>query len=323
MSPRQFETEHESRWREFQVVTEQLESGKAVDHVEEFPQNFRRLCQDLNLAQHRIYGNRLCERLNHLVIRSHAMLHRGLAGGWERFFRLLAVTFPRMLRQESRLFWFCSLLFWGPFLALAILGPMFPEWPMAILGPEGMYQADMMYGKGREPIGYLREQHGSNFMMFSFYIFNNVGIDFRIFAGGILAGLGTIFFLIYNGIYLGGFTGYVRHAGDPEIFFNFTCGHSAPELMGIVVSGMAGLRLGMALLSPGRYSRRTALALAGKSALPLIGGAGFLTTWAAVIEGFWSANNFDAATKYGFAAAMWVLVIAYLSLSGRRSSDEA
>ena len=44
-------------------------------------------------------------------------------------------------------------------------------------------------------------------MMFAHYINNNVGIDFRIFAGGIFFGIGTLFFLIYNGLYLGAVVG--------------------------------------------------------------------------------------------------------------------
>ena len=40
--------------------------------------------------------------------------------------------------------------------------------------------------------------------MFGFYILNNVSIGFRSFAGGIIFGLGTIFFLVFNGLILGG-----------------------------------------------------------------------------------------------------------------------
>jgi len=40
-------------------------------------------------------------------------------------------------------------------------------------------------------------------MMASFYVYNNVGIAFRCFATGILFGLGSIFFLVYNGLCIG------------------------------------------------------------------------------------------------------------------------
>jgi hypothetical protein len=43
----------------------------------------------------------------------------------------------------------------------------------------------------------------SDVLMFGYYIHNNVSIAFRTFAGGILGGVGSIFFLIYNGLIVG------------------------------------------------------------------------------------------------------------------------
>ena len=39
--------------------------------------------------------------------------------------------------------------------------------------------------------------------MFGFYIRNNIGIAFRTFASGIFAGLGSVFFLALNGVFIG------------------------------------------------------------------------------------------------------------------------
>ena len=39
--------------------------------------------------------------------------------------------------------------------------------------------------------------------MFGYYIRNNTGIGFQTFAGGLLLGLGTLFFLVFNGFYIG------------------------------------------------------------------------------------------------------------------------
>ena len=76
-------------------------------------------------------------------------------------------------------------------------------------------------------------------MMFCFYIWNNVAIDFRIFAGGIAAGAGTMFFLLFNGLHIGAAAGYVNVACDPESFWSFVAGHSSFELLGMVVAGVA------------------------------------------------------------------------------------
>ena len=51
----------------------------------------------------------------------------------------------------------------------------------------------------------------------------------------------------------------MNHACNPESFWSFVAGHSSFELLGMIVSGMAGMRLGLALLRPGRLPRVRAL----------------------------------------------------------------
>ena len=174
-----------------------------------------------------------------------------------------------------------------------------------------------MYGGQEEQLSHLRAEHGSNFMMFGFYIQNNVGIDFQIFAGGIAACIGTIFFLVYNGIHIGAAAGYVHYACNPESFWTFVAGHSSFELLGMVVAGMAGMRLGLGILKPGRLPRGRAIAEAGKRALPLLYGAAVMTALAAVVEGFWSAQPIAANIKYGVGITFWVLHVAYFLWMGR------
>jgi uncharacterized membrane protein SpoIIM required for sporulation len=115
----------------------------------------------------------------------------------------------------------------------------------------------------------------------------------------------------------------VNHACDPESFWSFVSGHSSFELLGMVVSGMAGMRLGLAILKPGRLPRTRALAEASKQALPLIYGAALMTTLAAVIEGFWSAQMIPSDVKYVFGIVGWILCAAYFLTAGRRAGDAA
>jgi uncharacterized membrane protein SpoIIM required for sporulation len=317
MTPAQFEKENEARWQRLQALLDEVESKKKSEGVEELPQLFRQACHDLSVAQHRMYGPRLVGRLNALAINGYRTLERRISGGWERLAQMVFTEFPRAVREERGLFWFCMAMFWGPFLFLAAWTPFDPEWAMSILGPDGMIQMEMMYGKGTSPHDYMREEFGSNFGMFAFYIWNNVGIDLRTFAGGLLGGVGSIVIMLFNGAHLGAATGYVHHACNPETFYSFVAGHSAPELMGVVISGMAGMRLGLSLVKPGPYDRRTALVLGGRRALVLITGAALMTAFAAVIEGFWSANPFPPPLRYSVGGMMWLLTLGYLFLSGK------
>jgi len=122
---------------------------------------------------------------------------------------------------------------------------------------------------------------------------------------------------------MGAAAGYVNHAGNPESFWTFVCGHSSFELLGMVVSGMAGMRLGLAILRPGRLPRVRALVEASRLALPLIYGAALLTGLAAVVEGFWSAQGIPSGVKYAFGISGWILHAVYFLLAGRETTDAA
>jgi uncharacterized membrane protein SpoIIM required for sporulation len=96
--------------------------------------------------------------------------------------------------------------------------------------------------------------------------------------------------------------------------------HSAFELTAIVLAGAAGLRIGHALLAPGRLTRRQSLELATREAAVLIYGFVAMLVIAAAIEAFWSSAGWlPHPLKYGVAAACWAGVLGYLTLQGRHA----
>ena len=323
MTSGDFEHKNQERWLEYERLVAQLEKGAKIPGAGQMPKRFRELCVDLSLAQSRMYGGRITERLNELVIRGYELIYRTRRAGWEHAVSFVTTDFPRAVRKDWRLFWLCNAVFWIPFFGMMLSSVHDIRWIQAVLGANGMASMDQMYGGKEEQLSHLRSQYGSNFMMFCFYIYNNVAIDFRIFAGGMVAGLGTLFFLLFNGLHIGAAAGYVNHACNPESFWTFVSGHSSFELLGMVVSGMAGMRLGLAILRPGRLPRVRALVEASRQALPLIYGAALLTTIAAVIEGFWSAQRIPSEIKYAFGITWWPLLSAYFLFAGRRSAGAA
>ena len=323
MTSGDFEHKNQERWLEYERLVAGLEKGEKPPEAGRMPQMFRELCVDLSLAEVRMYGARITERLKALVIRGYEQIYRARRGSWARVGEFLVAGLPRTVRGEWRLFGLCSLMFWLPFFGMMISAGHDIRWTQAVLGPDGMASMEQMYGGKDQQIAHLRDTYGSNFMMFCFYIYNNVGIDFKIFAGGMAAGVGTLFFLLFNGLHIGAAAGYVNHAGNPESFWTFVCGHSSFELTGMILSGMAGMRLGLAILHPGRLPRPRALVEAGKKALPLIYGAALLTTLAAVVEGFWSAQALPSPVKYAFGITCWVLHAVYFLLAGRRGAHAA
>ena len=318
MKKASFEQRGEPDWAELERLLTKLEykQGDPPENPEALPHLFRQTCSDLALAEHRVYGKGLTDRLNALVIRGYNVIYkpsRPIAEGMLHFF---GRTFPRALRNHAKLFWLNMLFFWGPFLAMAFSVLFDPIWVQALLGQEQMYGLEQSYGQ-RGPMDPGREGFGENFFMFTFYIRNNVSIDFMTFAGGILACIGTIFFMVFNGLYIGAATGYVHDACRPDTFYSFVAGHSSFELLAAVISGTAGMVLGLAILRPGRRSRKQAIVEAGRTALPLILGAAAMTFIAAIIEGFWSPQPFEPMLKYTVGILFWVLLTIYFFFAGR------
>jgi len=325
MQGKEFEEKNRARWDEYEQLLKNLESGRKRDRgtqngdVSRFPAMFREICTDLALARHRMYGMAMSENLNKLVIRGHNLIHRREGGTWGKILRFAAFEFPMAVRAEWRLLLVATLSFILPAIGMLLAGFFWSDfsWIQAVLGPDMMQQLDTMYGSSDDQISNLRSEYGSNFMMFCHYIMNNIGIDFRMYAGGILACLGSLFFLIFNGVFFGAVVVYIHKSCEPQAFYTFVVGHSSWELIAMVIAGMAGLRIGLGLLNPGRNTRRSALMVAGKRSLPLIFGAAGMTLIAASIEGFWSAEPFSPEVKYSVGAVMWIFVLSYLAFAGR------
>lgn len=319
MQGKEFEEKNGKRWADYEQTLTTIEKKAQSLDVSKVPTMFREICTDLALARHRMYGMPMNEKLNELVIRGHKMIHRRAGGTWEKLLRFVAVDFPVSVRKEWRLLIVATLSFIVPLVGVALAGFYWPDfsWIQAVLGPEMMGNLDTMYGSKDDQISNLRSEYGSNFMMFCHYIMNNIGIDFRLYAGGILACLGSLFFLVYNGVFFGAVIAYIHTACSTEAFYTFVAGHSSFELIAMVIAGMAGLRIGMGLLHPGRKTRRRSLMDAGKKSLPLILGAALMTFVAAAIEGFWSAQAMPAMVKYSVGIFFWIVCFLYLGLAGR------
>jgi uncharacterized membrane protein SpoIIM required for sporulation len=119
----------------------------------------------------------------------------------------------------------------------------------------------------------------------------------------------------------GAVAGYLTERGLGPTFYSFVVTHGAFELTAIVLSGAAGLRLGHALLAPGRRTRLQSLVSAARQAVVLVYGFTAMLIVAAAVEAFWSSASWLPPTaKYGVAAACWVAVLAYMFLQGRRAS---
>lgn len=313
-----FERANEARWRRFEALLDALEAGERAGA--EFPALYRQVCQHLALARDRHFASALVDRLNALALRGHQRLY-GARAGRGRPLAYLLHRFPRTVRREARLFAVGSLLLYGAMLALFALGLRDPDLIYAVVAPEQVAAFEEMYDPQAPHYGAPRST-GTNLAAFGYYVDNNTSIAFRTFAGGILFGVGSLVIVLLNGVFFGVLTAHLVHAGFAGTFFPFVIGHGAFELTAIVLSAVAGLRLGLALLAGGADSRATALRRAAAGIVPILFGMTAMLLLAAVIEAFWSASPaLPASVKLGVGAGLWALVAAWLGLGGRHLAD--
>ncbi|MEO4046088.1 stage II sporulation protein M [Pseudomonas sp. CAU 1711] len=315
-----FEQRHNADWLSLDKRLQALEQGKAEQQdCERFAADYRRLCQHLALAEERGYSSHLIDQLQRLAMRGHQQFYRHRSHLGAQIIRFVIAGFPRLVRREWRAVLVASLLFFGSLIGMGLLTWLFPEMIYSLMPTEQVRQMESMYDPDARRIGRFAERDsGDDWMMFGFYIMNNIGIAFQTFASGLLLGLGSLFFLFYNGLVIGAVAGHLTRIGYSETFWSFVIGHGAFELTAIAFAGAAGLKLGWALLAPGRLSRGEALRQAAAQAIQLVAGVILFLLIAAFIEAYWSSMTFASAhLKYGVGAGLWLLVLAYFLFAGR------
>jgi uncharacterized membrane protein SpoIIM required for sporulation len=274
---------------------------------------YRGVCADLMRAQAAGYGADVIALLDGLAARGHNALYSAPPYRLGALRELLAAQFPRTLRRHAR---FCALaaaLFVLPGLFGFFAARASRSFALHVL-PEAM--AEQMEKSYAEGLGKGRSG-GTDTMMAGFYVYNNVGIAFRCFATGVLLGLGSAFFLVYNGLLIGVVAGLVSAAGHARNLLTFTCGHSAFELSAVVIAGAAGMVMGYALVETGGLTRWASVRARGRDLATLILGAAVLLGIAALIEGFWSPSSVPPPIKWTVAVLNGGLLALYFTRAGR------
>lgn len=315
-----FELKHNAQWQHFAEQLDALEKGQASASSDDpFSRDYRRLCSHLALAEARGYSSHLIDPLHQLALCGHQQLYRHRRPLLGQMLGFILAGFPRVVRREWRLVTIAALLFFGSLITMGLLVYGFPDLIYSVLDPQEVTQMQAMYDPNASRIGQAVERAAEDdWMMFGYYILNNISIAFQTFATGLFFGLGSLFFLLYNGLTIGAVAGHLTGIGSGQTFWSFVIGHGAFELTAIALAGAAGLKLGWALVAPGARTRVEALRLAAGTSMQLVYGVVLFLLIAAFIEAYWSAMSWpQPAVKYATGVVLWALVIAYLLFAGR------
>lgn len=322
MTPVQFENLYRTDWEELEKLLSEVRGDRKTQKTvqgERVAALYRRTCEHLALSRARAYPAYLVDRLEHITSEAHQAIYQERDFGLRRLRALVAVEFPRAVRMHATYVWVATAVFVLPTLILGVLVYLRPELILSVVDAQNAADFERMYSGAEEAIGRHRNAD-TDWSMFGYYIRHNIGLAFQCFASGLLAGVGSLFFLAYNGVFFGALAGYLTERGLGETFYSFVVTHAAFELTAIVLAGAAGLRIGHSLVAPGRLTRRQALVAASRESVVIIYGVTSLLLIAAAVEAFWSSARWvPPEVKYAVAAVCWISVLSYLILQGRRA----
>lgn len=281
--------------------------------IRELSELYRSLAADLMRVRRDKLGADLERHLDGLANRAHNALYAGSNVGNRVKPIELLLEFPGAVRRNLAFFLIATALFYLPG-AIAGTAAYFDEsYALAVMSSEQLEQMEQMYSAA-DP---NKRDANTDALMTGFYVHNNVGIAFRCFATGLIFGLGSMFYLLFNGLFIGVVFGHLARSGLGPQLFSFVSSHGPWELTAIVISGAAGMQMGYALVSTKGRTRLGNLQAHGLELLRQVAGAGVFLLAAALIEGNVSPSGIPRESKYILGGVGWVLVALILFFAGR------
>lgn len=314
--------ERREAWAAYTDLVEKGRAGGLDRFSEAEVRAFGRLYRGVtaDLARARTYGASpgLLEAVERWAGAGHNLLYRAKGRAAVPLGRWIARELPRAVRRHHRPVLLAALLLFGPMLASYAAVRDRPARARAIMPAEMLARAEST-ARGDINASYIDVDGAERPVLSSILVTNNVQVSFFAFAGGLLAGAGTVLILVLNGVMLGAGFGLYANNEVLGVILAFVFPHGVMELTAICLAGGAGLGLGSALLVPGRRTRREALRERGRAYLSLVGGAVLLLIVAGLVEGFYSPSGLPAVAKFAFGGATALMLTAYFGFAGRGS----
>jgi len=253
------------------AFAEQLERARqhpkrlGYEELEELAYGYRQLLHDHALARARYPGTALARRLRRVALDGTHWLQRDSASRMPNLGRFFSHSFPLALRAALPRIGLALVLFLLAGLSGFALSVMQPSLGTSFLGAEaieGLKQGSLW----TESLFAVVPGSVASTMIAT----NNLSVALTAWAGGILAGLGSLYAIFLNGVMLGSVIGVTMHYSMEPALFEFISAHGPLEISLILFSAAAGLDLGRALVVADDRPRAERLVQAGRRSLILL-----------------------------------------------------
>lgn len=288
MKETSFIKQNKQKWYKFEKMYQQ--NRKDPDELSKL---FVELTDDLSYSRTHYPKRSVRVYLNGLAQKVYNQMYRGKRDSMRGFLTFWTTSLPLEMYRAR----FALLAAFITFAIGVVIGVVSsfedPDFLGVITGDGYIAQtkANIMDGK---PMDIYADQDESS--MFFMIAQNNLRVAFTSFALGIIIGLGTAFFMIFNGIMVGAFQAFFYHQSITYtgVFLSSALTiwlHGTFEILAIIISGAAGMTLGASILFPGTKTRMQSLLQGAKRGMKIMIGVSPFIVVAAFIESF--------VTRYG------------------------
>lgn len=316
-----------ARWTELSALLDTIGRGGAgtlpAERIKRLCRLYRQVTIDLSQAREAGDDPVLIQYLNTLAARAHGQVYAARRLTLRPLILFVTSGFARVLRRNwhavgaaGAIFLLTTIASWlavvrNPELAYSLFDERMVEYEnMRLEKHEGEYRGNFTFELSQSPLVAAQ------------IIGNNVKVAIMGFGLGALGCVLGVFLLVYNGRMLGTLSGMVWNGGYFVGFYSLILTHGVLELSAICIATGGGLRLGWALLAPGRLPRADAFRSASGDAFGLLAGSVLLLVIAGIIEAF-VTPHFIAAVRWSVAAGTGTLLILYAALAGRSGIDQS
>jgi len=268
---------------------------------------YRQAAADLSAVREDPTAQYYARSLNLLLARAHNTIYSGEKSSPFGILRFYRYSYPAIFRRQLPLVTMAFGLFALGALVGLFLAITNPDFIRSYLGP-GMMASIDRHEMWTHSVVSIKPAASS------FIMTNNMIVSFVTFAAGITFGLGTVWFLVRNGVMLGVIAVACSLHGMSLSLWSFVAPHGVLELPAIFIAGGAGLMLARGMLFPGMLPRRDSIARAGAEAVRLMLGTVPILIIAGTIEGFISPTGIAARWKFILAAVFATIFFLYLLL---------
>ena len=326
MNEHRFVAERATRWRELESLLRTAQTrrlgGLAGEDVRRLGALYRVATSDLAVARTLAFSDETVRSLNRLCAAAHGLVYGAArAGAAARVGAFLATGFPRAVRATIRCHAVVTALFLVGCAATWVLFSADPDLADRTFGGVFRDRAVRAAQMADDERRYV-EMRGlfAPFLAWGL-ILNNVRATLIAFGLGCVSAVGGLLPVLATAASVGGVLAVFAEEGVTEVAVTFMSAHGPPELTAVFLGTGAGMRVGLALLVPGRRRRGAAFRAACGEALPILGGSVALLLVAGVLEGFVSPAPLPPPLKWGIGLAGIAGLVAWLGFAGRNAQS--